>query len=285
MLRAASDSPPGIPKWAQKQSWGGVIVDVTSHSSGAFNWVDLQTSDLDAAKKYYGALFGWTLEDQPIPDGSVYVMAKVRGKAVAGMSMLPPGQDGVPPHWNTYISVDDVDAATARAASLGGRVIFPVVDVMGFGRMSVVSDPEGAVFSLWQAQLHIGAELVGETGTFCWNELYTRNLAGAIAFYGGLFGWTMEQGHAPFIHVISLDGREIGTVLQIQPEWGPIPPHWAVYFAVEHCERWLAESDKLGGHTFVPPQDIPGVGRFAGVADPEGARFQVIQLMEHAAGA
>ncbi len=259
-------------------------MEMTKYPSGMFNWVDLATSDLDAARKYYGTLFGWTREDQPLPDGGVYVMAKIGGKAVAGMSTLPPGQENIPPHWNCYISVDDIEKTTAKAAGLGGTVAVPAIDVMGFGKMAVVSDPEGAVFCLWQPQAHIGAERVNETGAFCWNELFTRNPAAAGEFYSQLFGWKIQKDEsvAPYVYVAYLDGREIGTMLEIQKDWGPMPAHWTVYFAVDHCEDWLARSGQLGGQTFMPPEDIPGVGRFAGVSDPQGARFQVIQLVERA---
>jgi predicted enzyme related to lactoylglutathione lyase len=258
---------------------------VTSYRAGVFNWVDLQTSDLEAARSFYTGMFGWAIEDRPTPDGPIYAMAQIAGRNVCGLGAAPPEQKGIPPHWNTYVAVDNADATAGRVESLGGRLIVPPFDVMDAGRMAVLEDPEGALVSVWQARTEIGAEVVNEPNAFCWNELYSKNPDAAAKFYEELFGWTTEKhdGMGIPLRMIRHDGREIGTMAGIQSEWGPIPAHWAVYFAVSDCDGWISAAKGLGAAEFMPPKDIPGVGRFAGVADPQGAHLMVIQLAAQAA--
>ena len=122
----------------------------TSYAQGTPNWVDLPTSDQAAAKAFYAGLFGWTYDDQPMGEGQVYSMAVLGGHQVAAISSQPPemAAAGAPPMWNTYLAVDSVDDATAaRAAELGGSVIVPPFDTP-VGRIAVLSDPQGAMFSV-----------------------------------------------------------------------------------------------------------------------------------------
>lgn len=115
-------------------------------------------------------------------------MAQIRGRNVAAVARLPPGQE-VPPHWNSYVTVADVDATAARAPDACGTLLMPPFDVMDAGRMALVQDPTGGVVALWQAKNDIGAQLVNEHGSLCWNELHTPDVATASAFYSQLLGW------------------------------------------------------------------------------------------------
>ena len=160
--------------------------DRTEYAEGIPNWVDIQTSDQDAAKRFYRAIFGWEYEDLPMEGGAVYSMARLRGKQVAALAPLPP-QQGIPPHWNSYIATTDVDAVTSRAADAGGAVLMPPMDVMDAGRMAVVADPTGAPIALWQAKNNIGAEVVNEPGAYTWNELQTPDVDAAAAFFSNMF--------------------------------------------------------------------------------------------------
>lgn len=253
------------------------------HAAGTFCWVDLATTDAQAAKDYYAALFGWTGEDSPTPMGTPYTMLSKDGRLVAGLWQLPPestGQ-GVPTHWQSFVSVEDVDATVARATGLGARPMMEPQDVMDAGRMALVQDPGGAAFGLWQPRAHHGAALVNAPGSLCWNELHTNDTEQARGFYQGLFGWRSHtdsgatgQPYTSFLH----GDREAAGMLQIQPDWGPIPPNWAVYFAVEDCDATLERARSLGGQVAVPPMDAPGIGRFAFVSDPQGGMFAVIAL-------
>ncbi len=134
----------------------------TVYPSGTFSWADLGTTDFAGAKTFYKELFGWELEDMPAGEGFVYSMARLDGKYVAAIyeQMEEQRAQGVPPNWLSYITVDDLEARTAEAERLGAGVLSPPFDVLDSGRMSLVSDPTGAVFSMWQPGNHIGAQLV-----------------------------------------------------------------------------------------------------------------------------
>ena len=165
----------------------------TEYVPGTPNWVDLQTTDQAAAKSFYASLFGWTYEDMPMDEegGSVYTMARLKGRDVGAIAPLGDmAAAGVPPHWNTYVSVSDVDATTALVAPAGGTVMMPPFDVLDAGRMAVIADPTGAVLNLWQAKNHVGAAIVNEANSWSWNELLTPDLSKATAFYNKVLGWT-----------------------------------------------------------------------------------------------
>ena len=157
----------------------------------------------------------------------------------------------------------------------------PPCDVMTSGRMSLIQDPTGAVFSLWQPQDHIGADLANEPGAFCWNELQTRDVAGATQFYTELFGWTSKTTKnamgGDYTEFLNRDRSGAG-MLEIQPEWGDMPPNWVVYFVVENCDATLEKAKTLGGRVDMAPIDMADVGRFAIIQDPQGAFFTVIQM-------
>ena len=164
----------------------------TSYVQGTPNWVDLQTSNQVAAKEFYGELFGWTYVDEPVPQGGVYSMAYIGDKAVAAISAQGPDMQGIPPMWNTYLAVDDVDASAAKVAGAGGQVAMEPFDVMDAGRMAGVMDPTGAFVLLWQAKNHLGSQLVNEPGTLIWNELMTPDTDKAVAFYQAVLGLEAE---------------------------------------------------------------------------------------------
>ena len=176
----------------------------TSYTQGTPSWVDLQSHDPGASKAFYGALFGWQFDDQPMPQGPPYSMALKDGEPVAAIAPMSSDMiaQNIPPFWNTYITVDDVDGATKSAKAAGAQVMMEPFDVMDAGRMSVVVDPSGAVVNFWQAKNHIGASLVNEPGTLIWNELITDNADAAYAFYGEVLGLTSEQsdmGGSPYM--------------------------------------------------------------------------------------
>jgi predicted enzyme related to lactoylglutathione lyase len=155
-------------------------------------------------------------------------------------------------------------------------------DVMEVGRMATIQDPTGAVFSLWQPRQHIGAEVVNQPGAPTWNELATNDTKAAGDFYTGLFGWTteeMEMATGDGSYTIFKNGdRGAGGMFTITPEMGLMPPNWIGYFAVADCDASLEKAKGLGANVAVPPTDIPGVGRFAVIADPQGAAIAFIKL-------
>jgi predicted enzyme related to lactoylglutathione lyase len=241
----------------------------------------LATSDQKAGVAFYKALFGWDVDEQPIGPTEVYSMFKMRGKAVgAGCSQQPDEKKmGVPPHWNSYVTVANVDETTKKAESLGAKVFAPPFDVMDAGRMAVLQDPTGAVFEVWQPNRSIGAQILNEPGALCWTELTTSDTKAAGAFYTALFGWVPK--HSPEYTEFSVSGTpSIGMMAKPPQMPAHIPSYWMPYFQVANCDTSTAKAKELGGNVMVGPQDIPSTGRFTIVSDPQGAVFALFQFAE-----
>lgn len=252
----------------------------TQHAPGTFSWVDVTTTDQDAAKAFYGALFGWEAEDMPAGEGVVYSMMRLNGRDVAAISPQPQQQReaGVPPAWNSYVTVASADEAAARAAELGGTVHAPPFDVFDAGRMAVIADPQGAVFMVWEPRRSIGAQLVNAPGALVWNELASTDLGASAAFYEQLFGWAIEQfpGSEQVYLGIRNGERGNGGIREATPPG--IPPHWLVYFGVADLDASMARVRDLGGVVHAGPIDIE-MARIAVVADPQGAVFALYDGM------
>lgn len=247
----------------------------TKHTPGTFSWTDLNTTDQEAAKKFYSSLFGWEITDMPAGEGVVYSMAAIDGKWVAAISPQPQQQRdaGAPPAWNSYITVESADETLARAKELGATVHADAFDVMEAGRMAVVQDPQGAWFLIWEPRQHIGAGLVNAPGALCWNELGSPDHDASAKFYGDLFGWTtsqMEGADPPYLVISTADGHSNGGIRPPAPPG--TPPFWLVYFATEDLGATLSKVSELGGNVLVPETDI-GIAKIALARDPQGAVF------------
>lgn len=261
------------------------MTEFKEYAPGTFCWVDLATTNAEASKTFYTSLFGWSATDVPAGDAGTYTMLEKDGKNVCALYQMNAAmhQPGTPPHWLSYVSVPDIDTSAAQVKTLGGSVLQEPCDVMESGRMSLIQDPTGAIFALWQPKEHIGAQLVNEPSTFCWNELHTTNVTAAKTFYAGLFGWTIDKStNAVGGDYFSFQqgDRPMGGMMEIQAEWGEVPPNWVVYFAVEHCDATIEQAKTLGAAVEMAPMDIKDVGRFAILKDPQGAYFTVIQMNE-----
>jgi predicted enzyme related to lactoylglutathione lyase len=248
----------------------------TSYLQGTPNWVDLQSTDQEGAKAFYGDLLGWTFDDQPIPDGGVYSMALKGDGVVAAIGGQQPDMaaQNMPSIWNTYIAVDDADAAAVRVDAAGGKILMPTFDVMDVGRMVFIADPTGAPVALWQAYTNIGATLVNEPGAVSWNELQTDDVQAAANFYSAVLGITTEAqpGEMPYL-TFKVDDRDVAGITVAQAPG--TPPSWQVYFAVEDTAATIAKAEKLGGTTIAGPIDTP-FGAMAALRDPQGGFFNVI---------
>jgi len=236
-------------------------------------WVDLQTTDPQAAKAFYAGLFGWEFDDQPMPQGGAYSMAMLRGEPVAAIAAQSPEMKaaGAPPAWNTYLAVDSVDDAAAMVEKAGGQLAMAPFDVMEAGRMAFVIDPSGAPVALWQASQHIGARLVNEPGTVTWNELITTDPE-AASFYTEVLGMTtstMDMGTGEYTLFNVGDDMVGGST---PPQMPGVPNHWHVYFAVADTDATAAKVTAQGGSILAEPFDTP-VGRIAVARDPQGAVF------------
>jgi uncharacterized protein len=256
--------------------------EVTKHEPGTFCWPELSTTDQAGAKKFYTGLFGWGSTDQPMGPDSVYTMFTLNGKELGAAASMEPGvrAQGVPPHWLSYIAVANVDQTLEKAKSLGGNVLAGPFDVFDAGRMAVVQDPTGAVFGLWQGNKHIGARVIDETASLVWTELMTKNADKARDFYTKLIGWAadiMDMG--PMKYTVYKRGETpAGGMMEITPDMGGVPSHWMPYFGVDDCDGMAKKAEGLGASTLVPPSDVPGVGRFSVLQDPQGAAFSIIKF-------
>jgi uncharacterized protein len=255
------------------------------YEPGTFCWVDLSTPDPDAAKRFYGELLGWEYDDQPV-DGGVYSMARRYGADVAAIfdQEAEERAQGVPPHWNNYVSTDDADGAAARAQELGGAVLAEPFDVFDSGRIAVLSDPAGAVFCVWQPRDHIGAGHVNSVGCLTWNDLSTNDAEGAKAFYSELFGWDFEAvdtGGGPPYWTVRHAGAASGInggMRELSPEetGAGVPPNWMPYFTVESVPETIERAKASGGEALFGPAAI-GAGTIAVLKDPTSAVFSVFE--------
>jgi uncharacterized protein len=260
-------------------------------------WIDTSQPDPKAAVAFYGGLFGWQFEDVMPPDADgEYFIGRIRGGDVAAVGSIPAGAPQMAT-WNTYIWVESADDTAAKVRDAGGQVLMEPFDVMDAGRMAVFADPEGAVFCAWQAKNHKGARIVNEAGSLNFNGLNTRDVEGAKAFYGSVFGWTtltldggaemwtlpgygdhLEQGDPGLRKRMAEFGGPTGfedVVASINPiadDQPDVPAHWNVTFAVDDADATAAKAEELGGRVTVPPFDAPWV-RMAVIADPAGATF------------
>ena len=255
------------------------MAEVTRREPGQFCWPELATTDQPAAKAFYTSIFGWTTEDMPIGLGATYTMLKLRGLEVGAIYEQGKEEAGrdVPPHWNVYVSVVSADETAARARQLGAKVAAEPFDVTDAGRMAVVQDPSGASVCLWQGRRHMGARIVDEPGAMCWCELATTDPAPAGRFYSELFGWKLKPSGGGYTE-FQRAGLSVGGMMEITPDWGRVPSHWLTYFAVAECDGTATKAQKLGAQARVPPRDVPNVGRFAVLIDPQGAHFAIIRL-------
>jgi predicted enzyme related to lactoylglutathione lyase len=259
------------------------MVAIEKANAGTFCWVELNTTDPAAAKRFYGELFGWSLADMPTPNGT-YTMASIGSNNVAGIMVLPEEAKkmGAPPHFLSYVAVDDAKATAEKVKSLGGKVLRGPMSA-GPGQMAVIQDPTGAVFAIFQTLQSMGTFLYMENGASCWNELMTNDVDRAGKFYAALFGWKPDPmnvpGGSPYV-VFKQGENGVGGMMPTGTASPGHPSVWGVYFAVENADATVRKVEQLGGKVSVPAQDIPTIGRFAVFTDPQGAAFAILQPAE-----
>jgi predicted enzyme related to lactoylglutathione lyase len=241
--------------------------------AGTPNWVDLTTSDREAAWDFYRDVMGWTITDSG-PDYGHYGMADVDGRPAAGLMETQPG-DPAPPRWTTYFAADSVDASAAAVTAHGGKVIVGPMDVPGQGRMAVAIDPTGATFGLWQAGGHIGYQHVNEPGGVVWNQLASPDLAAAKDFYAAVFGYTYtDMGEMATINGDG-PGGTVGGLGSLEAGNPEAQPQWSVIFSVADADATTTRAEQLGATVLFGPVDSEW-GRMATLRDPQGAEFGII---------
>jgi hypothetical protein len=265
----------------------------SDYPEGVPCWVDTLQPDVEAAKRFYGDLFGWSFTGPGVlpgdPPGDYYV-AQLRGRDVAGIASQPSRGAPTVPVWNTHIAVESADKAAKKVKREGGRVVVEPFDALPAGRMAAMTDPAGASFCVWEGKDRKGAQIVNDIGAWAMSTLTTPDLKGAQAFYGAVFGWrseTMEMGESE-ITLWCLPGyvggepeqpvrRDVVAVMMPMTEdYSASSPHahWGVAFWVTDTDSTVGKATKIGGKIIVQPYDIPGF-RQAILADPQGATVTV----------
>lgn len=284
LLVKAGELPPVAPFGKDE-----TMPHVEAHQPGMFCWVELATTDRSAAKQFYEKLFGWTSRDIPMGEGEPYTIFQLDGRDVGAVYSMMPDQRaaGIPPNWMNYVAVLNTDEAATKAASLGATVMSPPMDVFDQGRFAVIQDPTGAVFAVWQPMKHHGMGVTNEDNAWCWAELVTSDQAKATTFYTSLFGWTtytMPMGTNPNEQYVigKVGAADAAGIMAMQPGMEGIPPHWTPYFAIANCDDTANQAKAAGATVYVPPTDIPTIGRFSVLGDPTGATFAIIQAAPRA---
>lgn len=181
---------------------------------------------------------------------------------------------------DNLFAVDDVDATSKAVTQAGGEIIAGPHSVGDAGRMALCTDPEGCRFALWQGQDHIGIKRSQESNTLCWVELACRDTAAAKQFYSQVLGYQTKLNDVADFEYTEwyADEQAIGGMMAMTAEWGDTPAHWMSYFAVDDCDVSVTKAQTLGATVCVPATDIPNVGRFSVLNDPQGGVFSIIAL-------
>ena len=247
-----------------------------------FIWYELCTSNPRKAAEFYGAVVGWTVQDSG-QEGMDYKMWLAGDEGVGGMLEITPDMalSGMEDGWLGYVDVADVDASIAAIVDGGGHSHM-VRTVPGVGRMSMVSDPQGALFYVMTPTPPPGggnsaAFASGRVGHGGWNELHTKDVDDAQAFYLGLLGWTPDEAH---------DMGEMGTYRTFNVGAEPIAgmfnspgfpkPRWLYYFNVGDIDAAKARVEAAGGKVNAGPMPVPTGQWMIQATDPHGAAFGLL---------
>jgi hypothetical protein len=239
-----------------------------AYKFGTFVWFECITDDVEASKAFYTETLGWKARELDM-GGFKYTMLG-KGEA-SSCGVVEPQMEGVPNHWTSYVSVDDVDAAAKRVSKHGGKVIVPPTDIPTIGRFALVQDPEGATFNLFKGEQ--GDE--NAATDFHWNELHADDIDAVTPFYEKVIGWTSEKMDMPDgKYTVFKKGDQ--SVAGGMNKRGEHPAMWLPYVSVADCDKTLGRMKSRKGEVKMGPQDVDTVGRFAVVIDPRGAAIGVI---------
>jgi len=246
---------------------------------GRFLWYENLTRDTQAAVAFYTAAIGWGTQRWDM-SGQPYFMFTNGEVPLAGLQPMPPAAEQ-PPSWLGYIGTPDVKATTALAESLGAKVFIRLMAIPTVGTMSVMSDPQGAMFAAHQPEtLPSSLPDAPAVGDFCWHELATTDSSAAIAFYHELFGWEIltahDMGHMGVYNEYGLPGLPLGG-LYTKPAGMPGPPTWLAYVRVADLDAAIARVKANGGTVVLGPHEVAGGDRIAVFTDPQGAPFALHQ--------
>lgn len=245
-----------------------------AYTNNTFVWHGIATTDVDKAKDFYTETIGWGTREMEMGDDSVTVVTA--GDVPRAHLALPP-MEGVPPHFSSYLRVEDVDASTKAAVANGGAEVVPPTDIAP-GRFSGVSSPSGAVLMLF----HEAEESTAENpppgdGAIHWVELHSTDIETDVAWLKSSFGldtseMTLPQGGTYYI-LNDGDTQVGGAMAAMQPG---APSNFLVWVAVPDVDDCIGRIKEHGGNAFSDPMEMENVGRMAVVSGNDGAVFGVI---------
>ncbi|MEJ7735652.1 MAG: VOC family protein [Polyangiaceae bacterium] len=239
--------------------------------SGQIIWHELHTSDPKRSTAFYSELFGWKTREMDMGPNGVYTLFSAGSKDVAGGMKLD-ARSGAPSHWLPYFETAEVDADSARADKLGGKVVVPPLDIPNIGRFAVIADPQGATLAIMTSANQDWADSPPKTGEFCWDEVIVGDPKAAATFYTALFPWKsepMDMGPMGTYHVMKNGEKTAAGAMA--PKDAGTPPAWLAYVAVDDVDASTQRAEKLGAAVIAKPADIPNIGRFSIFSDPTGA--------------
>ena len=252
---------------------------------GSWIWYELMTPDVAASKAFYDAVVGWSMAPGGPQTNDYGFIKAADGAMVGGVLHLtqPMLDNGARPAWVGYIGVDDCDASAAAIEAAGGKVWVPANDVPMAGRIAMVADCCGAPFYIMTPTPPPGG---GESTAFSakpnpghmgWNELYAADQDHALAFYTGLFGWTlpepMDMGPMGKYQFIAHDGVTMGAVMR-KPDAVP-GSTWCHYIWVDSTSAAIERIKAAGGTVINGPHEVPGPLWVVQGIDPQGAMFSL----------
>ncbi len=246
---------------------------------GKFVWFEHVSNDAAKARAFYGALYGWTSNAMQMGDQPYHtIMNGAEPRAIGGFRAAAPG---MPSHWSSYLSVVDVDTAYAAATASGATSLIQPMDFGAVGRGCAIADPSGAAVCLWKGAQGDPEDVdMAPIGGWFWNELFSKDVKQAVAFYEKVLGFThdeMDMGPQGTYYILKDAGGQMRGGATQQPPGTPIPSNWLPYVHVADCDATVAKATQLGAQSIMmPPTDIPNVGRFAVLMDPTGAAIAVI---------
>ena len=251
------------------------MTDQTQTPGGQIVWHDLMTTDLEPAKEFYQALFGWTTHQQDMGPMGDYTVIQHQGQPIGGMVNIDP-QHGLSSHWLAYLTVEDVEELCARIPKLGGSVAVEPRGVPEVGRFAILHDPANGVFSAMQMAGEAGGPpRTKDHGMFYWDQLLTNNSDVLGKFYGEVFGWTVdkyEMGDLGYYGIFKRGEQSVAGMLPLAPD-DARKPGWLPYIAVEDIDASVEKVKELKAEVITGPDVVYGIGKYAVVRDPTGGVF------------
>ncbi len=252
-----------------------------AYDEGRFVWFALMNNDEGRAKQFYGEVMPWTYSTMDMGGGKQYALIHAGGEGIAGFAPAP--APGVPNHWASYVSVEDVDAASKKVLAAGGKTLMDAFDVPEVGRIQPVADSDGAAFLLFTSAKGSDGEPISGVGSFHWNELWANNPEQVVSFYEKVLGYTheiAEMPNGPYYMFKNGDKVRAGMMKSPVPN---APAFWLQYVHVENCDEAVERAKRNGGELQGEIMEVPGVGRFAIVKDTVGATIGFITPGKQAA--